>query len=192
MRRTRESPSSFSRARNLPFSLRPGVPHDGASSTPGRAVARAQTVANGTPRRAVRLRRATVPVTRGNSLRGPRSRADRLEVERRHGFYGEDTVGRVVAGRLMPVASAGLEEVGARSEPELGLSLRDLDVGPRNDHDLHVVGMRVKGSCESRRQAAERAEGDAACVVAPKIRDLDARGSCWVEIRPLQVAGREE
>ena len=56
MRRTRDCPSSFKRARNRPFTLRPGVPHDRRSSIPGNLDAILQTAAKVTPRVGGRFR----------------------------------------------------------------------------------------------------------------------------------------
>ena len=58
----------------------------------------------------------------------------------------------------MTVVPAGLHHVRPGTEPHLRFSFRRLDVRARQEHDLHGVGVRVKGSGESRRKLEERAE----------------------------------
>ena len=91
----------------------------------------------------------------------------------------------------MPVVPAGLHHVRTRAEPHLRFSFRRLDVRARYEHDLHGVGVRVKGSGESRRKLEERAERSLR-MVAPQIRDFDARSAGGIEVGPFQVAGRRE
>src|SRR5262249_9378597 len=62
-------------------------------------------------------------------------RLDRLEVELAGALDEEDTVRRLIARGGVLVVSAGLHQVRARSEPELGLPFRSLDERPRHDHD---------------------------------------------------------
>jgi hypothetical protein len=91
----------------------------------------------------------------------------------------------------VPVVPAGLHHVRTRTEPHLGLSFRRLDVRAREEHDLHGVGVRVKGSGESRRKLEEGAERPLG-MVAPLIRDLDSRSAVRIEVCRLQFAGRHE
>src|SRR5262245_56144163 len=105
-----------------------------------------------------------------------RGRGDRLEIEASAALDEKHTVGRLVTRRRMAVVAAGLKEVGPGAEPELGFPFRGLDVGPRYDHDLHVVAVRVERSRESRRQP-EESTVRAVRMVAPQVRNLDPRGT---------------
>src|SRR6266487_745974 len=73
-------------------------------------------------------------------------RIDRLEIELALAFDEEHTVRGLIAARGVAIVPTRLHEIGARSKPEFGLSFRGLNVGPRQDYDLHVVGVRVSGA----------------------------------------------
>src|SRR6266516_1913727 len=123
-------------------------------------------------------------------LRGRRcGRLNQLEIELSFAFDKEHTLRGRIAARRVPVVAARLQEIRSGAEPEFRLALRSLDESPGHDHDLHVVRVRVERSSESGRQLEERSER-ARRVIAPQIRNLDARGAGRVEIRPFQVAGR--
>src|SRR6266704_1731753 len=115
---------------------------------------------------------------------------DWLEIELSLAFDEEHTVRGLIAARGVAIVPTRLHEIGARSKPEFGLSFRGLNVGPRQDYDLHVVGVRVEWSCESRGQLEKRAKR-AVRMVTPQIRNLDSRGT-GVEIGPFHVAGRHD
>src|SRR5206468_12678453 len=124
------------------------------------------------------------------STRSCLPRIDRLEIELSLAFDEEHTVRGLIAARGVAIVPTRLQEIGPRSQPEFGLSFRGLNVGPRQDYDLHVVGVRVEWSCESRRQLEKRAKR-AGRMVTPQIRNLDSRGT-GVEIGPFHVAGRHD
>src|SRR6266511_1758192 len=94
-------------------------------------------------------------------------RSDRLEIELSLAFDEEHTVRGLIAARSVAIVPTRLHEIGPRSKPEFGLSFRGLNVGPRQDYDLHVVGVRVEWSCESRGQLEKRAKRARSAILTP-------------------------
>src|SRR2546429_8520131 len=115
---------------------------------------------------------------------------DRLEIELSLAFDEEHTVRGLIAVRGVAIGPTRLHEIGPRSKSEFRFSFWGLNVGPGQDYDLHVVGVRVEWSCESRGQLEKRAKR-AVRMVTPQIRDLDSRGT-GAEIGPFHVAGRHD
>src|SRR6266516_7719164 len=115
-------------------------------------------------------------------------RIDRLEIKLSLAFHKEHTVRGLIAARRVAVVPTRLHEVRPGSQPEFGLSFRGLNVRPRQDHHLHVVGVRVERSCESRGQLEKRAIR-AVRMVTPQIRNLDSRGPGPRSVHFTSLAG---
>src|SRR5678815_1420806 len=114
-------------------------------------------------------------------LRRSASALHGLEVELAVAFDKEQALRSLVAGRRVPIVAAGLHHVRARTEPHLRFSFGRLDVGTRQEHDLHRVGVGVKGNGEARGELEVRAER-AFAMVAPEIRDLDSWSAGRIEV----------
>src|SRR6266513_837601 len=84
-------------------------------------------------------------------------RIDRLEIELSLTFDEEHTIRGLIAARGVAIVATRLHEIGPRSKAEFGLSFRCFNVGPRQDYDRHVVGVRVEWRCASRGPREKRA-----------------------------------
>jgi len=111
-----------------------------------------------------------------------------MQVKAAIAFDKKETWRGLIAACRVEILPTWLQQIGTWAKSKLGLPVRRLYIGSRDDHEFHVVGVEMKWRDKSRWQLEERPER-ALGKIAPQERELHSRGIDGVKICPGQIRG---